>query len=342
METATCIRTSDSEQLTSTLDRLRKVGLKRNDRPQHASLRRASVLVPIFERDSQVHVLLTKRSARLSSHANHVCFPGGKQDEEDKNDDVTTALRETYEEVGLAADQIDPICRLQSVESVNGLCVTPVIAKLQSPFSLASLTLSETEVDAAFVVPLAYFLNEQNCASKEEIEWRNDTFIMRTFFYEDDDSGRTFKIWGLTAAIAYEIALIAFGAERRDGAGELKQIGIMKGYLKRLEVSATGRPFWTPRYYVIGESGRILHQHDTENHASRKASSATKKNRLPLKDCKIVLGVDVDAPLQSDGMYAFAVVAFDGRKRWQLAASCDDERTKWITALERGQPHGGT
>ena len=75
------------------------VGLSNKDRPQHSSLPRASVLVPLFfdeadGTDDQPRLLLTQRPMRLSSHPGEVCFPGGRQEPSDDGDDVTTALRE--------------------------------------------------------------------------------------------------------------------------------------------------------------------------------------------------------------------------------------------------------
>ena len=39
--------------------------------------RRAAVLVPIFEKDGQIMVLLTVRASHLRSHAGEVSLPGG-------------------------------------------------------------------------------------------------------------------------------------------------------------------------------------------------------------------------------------------------------------------------
>lgn len=63
------------------------------------SSRAAAVLLGLFADDrGVVRVLLTRRSARLSSHRGEVCLPGGKRDEGDDSD-AATALREAQEEV---------------------------------------------------------------------------------------------------------------------------------------------------------------------------------------------------------------------------------------------------
>ena len=54
--------------------------------------RRASVLIPLIEREGQTLLLLTKRSEKLRSHSGQVSFPGGKQDEQDQSS-LDTALR---------------------------------------------------------------------------------------------------------------------------------------------------------------------------------------------------------------------------------------------------------
>ena len=73
-------------------------------------------------------LLATVRSADLSSHAGHVSLPGGRTDPGE--DPVTTALRETEEELGLAPTEIDVLGTLDPVRSLNNLSVTPVVATL--------------------------------------------------------------------------------------------------------------------------------------------------------------------------------------------------------------------
>ena len=70
----------------------------------------AAVLVPIVMRE-QPTVLLTVRSAKLSTHSGQVAFPGGKRDPQDLSAEAT-ALREANEEVGLQAKNVEVLGRL--------------------------------------------------------------------------------------------------------------------------------------------------------------------------------------------------------------------------------------
>lgn len=212
--------------------KLRSLGMGKKELPQHADLRRASILVPLFERNknvdasqttkygsnsnSNIHVLFTQRPQKMRSHGGEVCFPGGKQDDEDLGDDVKTAMREAYEEVGLHHDFIESIARMETLESKHSLCVTPIIG-LISPSSVVEpiskqLKLNTDEVEAAFAVPLKYFCDsENNLHSAEKIKYGSiDDFLLRTYVYDDNESGRTFKIWGLTAHVVHLVAKMAF------------------------------------------------------------------------------------------------------------------------------------
>ena len=212
---ATTISSTASYSMDYHIERIRSYG-----RPLDATFSnaqpderpKASVLVPLFEHSEtkRTHVLLTKRPENLKSHPGQVCFPGGRQEEGDLGDDVLTALRETKEEVGVDHERIDPICKWNSIESVNGLCVTPVVARIKPPFNIQSdLTLCPREVEAAFSVPIEFFANEKNVAERKEIDWKGGKFTMRTYYYTCSSSGREFKIWGLTAGIIHHVAQVA-------------------------------------------------------------------------------------------------------------------------------------
>jgi 8-oxo-dGTP pyrophosphatase MutT (NUDIX family) len=202
--------------------------------PQHhATLKRASILV-LLANDGKI--LLTKRSAHLRSHPGEVCFPGGKQDEADQGDDWTTALRETREEVGLefllqvgneeesasasenAPTPLEGLSRLRTLESINHLCVTPLVGFVNaSSEDIASrIQLNQSEVELYFWAPLDFFLTTQP-VQEYDLEWRGEIFVFRKYLFplngngDDDGARKEIPITGLTAHVAREVALIAVG-----------------------------------------------------------------------------------------------------------------------------------
>lgn len=143
--------------------------------------RAASVLVLV---SSDLHVLLTLRSAKLNSHPSQVCFPGGRQDPSDGGDDVVTALRETKEEVGLdytaswkpggsggggdsgevGETGLRIVCRMPSTEALGQLCVTPIVAVHTSKTWReihSELIVNDDEVATAFWAPLGFVLDDE-------------------------------------------------------------------------------------------------------------------------------------------------------------------------------------
>ena len=115
----------------------------------------ASVLVGLVQRDEGLQVLLTQRTAHLRDHAGQISFPGGRAEDDDR-DAVATALRETEEEIGLAHDRVEIIGALPTYSTVTGYVVTPVVALVTPPFTLA---LDNFEVAEAFEVPLGYLMS---------------------------------------------------------------------------------------------------------------------------------------------------------------------------------------
>ena len=69
------------------------------------SVRPAGVLILLIEREAQLNVVLTQRTAHLYDHAGQISFPGGRQDDTDA-DIIATALRESAEEIGTDSKQI--------------------------------------------------------------------------------------------------------------------------------------------------------------------------------------------------------------------------------------------
>jgi 8-oxo-dGTP pyrophosphatase MutT (NUDIX family) len=104
-----------------------------------ALLKRASVLIPLFERNNELYVLMTKRSRHLNSHAGQMSFPGGKQDPTDR-DSQETALRETHEEVGIEPSQVTIAGKLDQILSRKYHLVSPFVGFLQKNFTVREPT----------------------------------------------------------------------------------------------------------------------------------------------------------------------------------------------------------
>ena len=74
----------------------------------------AGVLIPIFEQDGSVHIVLTKRTHTVKIHKGEVSFPGGMFEKEDGTLQET-ALRECYEEIGVRKEDVEVIGRLDDM-----------------------------------------------------------------------------------------------------------------------------------------------------------------------------------------------------------------------------------
>src|SRR5215470_3643008 len=105
--------------------------LWRSDR----EIRPAAVLIPVVKRNGELTVLFTRRTAHLHDHAGQISFPGGRAEPGDA-DSAQTAMRETQEEIGLAADRVEVLGEQPQYITVTGYRVTPVVALVTPPLDL--------------------------------------------------------------------------------------------------------------------------------------------------------------------------------------------------------------
>jgi 8-oxo-dGTP pyrophosphatase MutT (NUDIX family) len=153
----------------------------------------AAVLVPIVMRERPT-VLLTQRTAHLSTHSGQVAFPGGKRDDTD-TDPADTALREAHEEIGLERALAEVIGDMPVYKTGTMFVITPVIALVRPDYRLA---LNAHEVDDAFEVPLDFLMNPSH-HRRHALEFsgvRREWFSMPYV-----EGGKERFIWGATAAM---------------------------------------------------------------------------------------------------------------------------------------------
>ncbi|MCW7754032.1 CoA pyrophosphatase [Desulfobotulus sp. H1] len=119
-----------------------------------ARYRNTAVLLPLVAMEDGVHLLFEKRADGIRQ-AGEVCFPGGMMDPGD-SDPCHTAVRETVEELGIPANQIEILGRMDILLTVMGLTVAPVVARVQVK-NLQELQPNPQEVASVFSMPLAWF-----------------------------------------------------------------------------------------------------------------------------------------------------------------------------------------
>lgn len=159
----------------------------------------AGVLIPVLERPEGLTLLLTQRAAELKHHAGQVSFPGGRMEEHDA-DIAVTALRETFEEVGIARRDVTVIGYLPPMPTITGYAVTPVVGLVDTT---VEFELDRTEVEYVFEVPLAFLLDPANKKMvTRDIEGRTAT--LAEFHYADE------RIWGATAFIILQLIKTIF------------------------------------------------------------------------------------------------------------------------------------
>jgi 8-oxo-dGTP pyrophosphatase MutT (NUDIX family) len=156
-----------------------------------------SAVMVLFCEDEQgdVFIPLTERMSYNGAHSAQISFPGGKFDKEDK-DLMNTAIRECYEEIGVADPEV--IGKLtQLYIPVSSFLVHPYvgICKIKNPV----MKPQEREVKTILKLRLQDLMND-NIMHKGTIELFNNLKIQTPWF---DVQGH--KVWGATAMVLSEL-----------------------------------------------------------------------------------------------------------------------------------------
>ena len=154
---------------------------------RHEELSESAVLVPLSERDGQLHVLFTQRSHDLRSHSGEVSFPGGRREMEDDSL-VETALREAYEEVSIVPSDVQVYGALTQIPTITGYRVTAYVGEFPHPYDLI---INPDEIHLIFQAPLRE-LADPAIHRVEEREFQGTVYPIHFFDWEGH------IIWGAT------------------------------------------------------------------------------------------------------------------------------------------------
>jgi len=150
----------------------------------------AAVLLAMTDDPINPEIILTQRAQHLSTHSGEVSFPGGKLDEVDRSL-RETALRESWEEIGLDPLSVEVLGQLPSVHTLWKYEVTTIVGIVPTN---APLTANLGEIDSIFKVPVKYFLTDQRTRT-DRFQRGDVDFWAPVYHYEG------YEIWGFTAGI---------------------------------------------------------------------------------------------------------------------------------------------
>lgn len=143
-----------------------------------------------------VNLLLILRKTYRGVHSNQIAFPGGKAEKGDANL-LATALRETDEEIGVRATQIEVIKGLSEVYiPPSNFEVQPYVGLCRN---LPSFILQKSEVEALIEVQLSDFMDDANI----HLQKLNTSYAKNVEVPAFKLNGHT--VWGATAMMLSEI-----------------------------------------------------------------------------------------------------------------------------------------
>jgi len=185
-------RRSGGVTIRNVIEKLREVMAKRQiSRLNDPRMTASAVLVPIFKKNGQYHLLFMQRTERVKDHKGQISFPGGAYEKED-NELLNTALREAEEEIGLAPHDVEVLGELDDMLTVaTSYIISPFVGLIPYPYPFK---LDHFETEELIEVPIATLL-DKNCFSESKSISNGQE--IEVYFYKYENK----VIWGATARI---------------------------------------------------------------------------------------------------------------------------------------------
>jgi 8-oxo-dGTP pyrophosphatase MutT (NUDIX family) len=160
--------------------------------PPDPSRRQAAVLLPLFKNATDYHLVFTKRTETLTHHKGQVSFPGGSFEPSD-GDLLTTALRESYEEVGIRPEHVSILGRLDDLSTFStSFTISPFVGLIPYPYPFRP-----NPIEVAIVFDASVSVLADPTMGRKYIRARDDGATIED--YEFYVNGHV--IWGATARI---------------------------------------------------------------------------------------------------------------------------------------------
>ncbi len=156
----------------------------------------SAVMLLLFEEENDIKILLIKRSEGGGAHSGQIAFPGGKMEPEDESL-KETAIRETFEEVGISRDKIEMIGELSEVYiPPSNFLAKPYVGFLNTS---PELLLQPTEVQHIVYFPMKNLMNDAYRKRKPIFLPKYEITVESPYFEAEEHT-----IWGATALMLNE------------------------------------------------------------------------------------------------------------------------------------------
>lgn len=161
-----------------------------------SNARKACVMMLFYPKNNQAHLVLILRNSYKGVHSSQIGFPGGKVEETDVSLE-DTALRETFEEIGIHRDLI------QVLRPFTPIYIPPSNFKVFPFLGCATQELTfapdDREVFGIIELPLTVLLDENNLVTKTLSTSYMDEVGVPAFKFEEH------YIWGATSQMLNEL-----------------------------------------------------------------------------------------------------------------------------------------
>lgn len=184
----------------------------KNRRPKSiGSYQYYSVLVPLVEKEGELHLLYEVRAESLKRQPGEVCFPGGRIEDDESIEEC--AIRETSEELNIRPEDIRIIAQMDYLHTYSNFTLYSLLGVISYDV-VSQISVSQDEVKEIFLVPISFLAENEpeiyhfdvipnvgpdfpyeHINLKDGYNWRKGRSTVPIYRYDDK------AIWGMTARI---------------------------------------------------------------------------------------------------------------------------------------------
>lgn len=158
--------------------------------------KRAAVMMLLYPKDRQTHLVLIVRNSYPGVHSSQIAFPGGKVEQSDTSLSHT-ALRETHEEIGIAPEKINVIKAYTEVYiPPSNFMVYPFLGYSQEELCFQP---DPEEVAGIIELPLMHLLDDASLVNQKMDTSYSLAIAVPSFKIQEH------YVWGATAMMLSEL-----------------------------------------------------------------------------------------------------------------------------------------